>query len=116
MTTIQDTVADFQNELFKRFQNENEGEVDEDSFEEEVGDYYHEELDERITYLYDDDVKAIIEEFGGHQKAYQLIIDEYGATKEAPNDRMLAYNIISTRSSELLIGSYEAYNEWLQSQ
>jgi len=116
MTTIQDTVADFQNELFSRFQNDHEGEVDEESFDDEMDSSYHEELDERITYLCDDDVKAIIEEFGGHQKAYQLLIDEYGASKEAPNDRMLAYNIISNRSYELSIGTYEAYTEWLKSQ
>jgi hypothetical protein len=116
MTTIQSTVADFQEELFKRFQNDHEGDVDEESFENEVGDSYHEELDERITYLYDDEVKAIIEEFGGHQKAYQLIIDYYQPCNEAPNDRMLAYTIIQDEAEKLSIASLTAYKEWLKSQ
>ena len=112
MKHIQDVVADFQEEVFKRIQNDYE-EIDEETFQHDVDEYYNEELDERIAYLYDEDVHDLIDEYGGFQKALQLYIDTFGAVKDAPI-RAMVYNIINDGGHDRI--TMEAYKEWCESQ
>jgi len=114
MTDIQSTVADFQEEVFKTIQNDYEGEIDEETFESAIDDFHHQELDEIIAYMNYEDVLDIIEEYGGFQSALQLYIDTFGAVKDAPSVRAIAYNIINDAARNCF--TMKAYKEWCESQ
>lgn len=111
--TIQDSIASLQEEIFKRIQNENEGEMDEDRFHELVydDDIMHQECDDLVVGLWSDEIMDILAEYG-FQKAIQHHIDNYGSFQTAPTCAALVYTIIyETTYKHITLFAYKDYCE-----
>jgi len=111
--TIQDAIAELQEEVFKRLQNEHEGEMDEDLLHEMVHDdnMMHQECDDIVTQLYPDELMDILAEYG-FQKAIQLHIDNYGSFQTAPTCAALVYTIIYEKTYKHI--TLFAYNDYCE--
>jgi hypothetical protein len=110
--TIQDSIASLQEEIFKRIQNDNEGEMDEVRFHELVqDDVMHQECDDLVVGLWSDEIMDILAEYG-FQEAIQLYIDNFGSFRTAPTTRALVYLIIYEKTQKHV--TLTAYNEYCE--
>ena len=107
--TIQDAVTSVQEEVFKRIQNENQGDFTQEEFDEIFYDILHEECDDEVNIMDIYMAEDIIMEYG-LQKSIQLMIFNNGPLQNAPSLRNLAYLIIKEKIVECTnFASYTQY-------
>ena len=98
--------------IFENIQDEQEGEMDEEWFDEQLDRCRHYELDDLITAFCDCEAEDLINTYGIH-RAIKEYNDEYG-TLEANDEinicKTLLYCIVA-REMEI---NYENYKEWCE--
>jgi hypothetical protein len=111
--TISQFVQEVKVEIYKRIQSDHEGEMTEDDFNELVCDIKHEELDDAINIMYNDEVDRLLCEY--HiADAVALYISEFGWDKESPpTNKMYLYTIINDNLNDNLI-NHTDYQDWCE--
>jgi hypothetical protein len=112
--TISQFVQEVKVDIYKRIQSDHEGEMTEDDFNELVCDIKHEELDDAINIMYNDEVERLLCEYG-IADAIALVIAEFGPiTKDnTVNEKMLLYTIINDNLNDNLI-NHTDYLDWCE--
>ena len=111
--TIKQFADEVKVEIYKRIQSDHEGEMTEDDFNDLAGDIKHEELDDAINIMYNDEVDRLLCEY--HiADAVALYVSEFGPiTKESlPNNKMYLYTVINDKLNDSL--SHEDYLDWCE--
>lgn len=100
-------------EIFKRIKNDYEGEMDEEAYNEELSECIHEEVDECVTYMSNDDVEALVKSFGT-LKAIKLYDGVYGGVSELLNNKEHQINrtLLFAILRENVQVSYRVYNNY----
>jgi hypothetical protein len=93
--------------IYKRVQEENEGEMKENEFDEMVQDIRHEVLDYEVSIMYISIINEYLCEFG-IQEAFQLYADKYGINNKVPSIGCVLYTIIDD-SINLSFGDYKKW-------
>ena len=109
--TIKQFADEVKAEIYKRIQSDYEGEMTEDDFNDLAGDIKHEELDDAINIMYNDEVDRLLCEYG-ITDALVLYVAEFGdITKESgPNTKMLLYTIINDKLNDT--HAHDDYLDW----
>lgn len=110
--TIKQFVQEVKVEIYKRIQSDHEGEMTEDDFNELVCDIQHEELDDEINIMYNDEVERLLCEY--HiADAVALYISQYGWDKECPpTNKMYLYTVINDNLTDAL--THADYLDWCE--
>ena len=111
--TIKQFADEVKVEIYKRIQSDHEGEMTEDDFNDLAGDIKHEELDDALNIMYNDEVDRLLCEYGIGE-AISLHISEFGAiTKEnGLNEKILLYTIINDKLNYSL--AHDDYLDWCE--
>ena len=97
-------------EIYKRIQSDHEGEMTEDDFNDLAGDIIHEELDNNIDIMYNDEVDRLLCDYG-IAKAVNLFHDECGEWANV-NEKMLLYAVFKERLHEIV--AHDDYKDWCE--
>jgi len=97
-------------EIYKRIQSDHEGEMTEDDFNELAGDIIHEEIDNNIDIMYNDEVVRLLCDYG-ISNAVNLMADEFGSIKDV-NDKMLLYSALKDMLH--IIVAHDDYQDWCE--
>ena len=107
--TISQFVQKVKVEIYKRIQSDHEGEMTEDL----VCDIKHEELDDAINIMYNDEVDRLLCEYG-IAEAFDLYASEFGWDKASPpNTKMVLYAVIADNLNDNLI-NHDDYQDWCE--
>jgi len=94
--TIQEAVARVQEAVFKRIQEENQGEFTEEEFNVILYDIVNDECDYYSTSLQENVLEAMILEYG-LRKAIQLAVFDNGPHQTAPDSWTIVYFILQDK-------------------
>lgn len=107
MLTISKLAKEVKTKIYTRIQEEHEGEIKENEFNELIQDIRHEELDYKISVMCICNVNDYLCEYG-IQEAFQFYMDSYGFERDIPSIRCVLYHIID-ESINLSFSNYLNY-------
>lgn len=116
MTMLFNFVENVQDHIFTTIHETHEGEMDANTYNNEIDDYVHNGIDCDVVNEYLGEVEKLVCEYGIH-KAMDLYVDTYGEEALGVNthiygsySRRLLYGIVKDK----LDHSYEAYKKWVE--
>jgi hypothetical protein len=108
--TIKQFADEVKVEIYKLIQSDHEGEMTEDDFNDIAGDIKHQELDDALNIMYNDEVDRLLCEY--HiADAVALYISEFGWEKEnPPTNKAYLYSVINDILNDSL--AHDDYLDW----